>query len=97
VTFSWEGSALQGCGTLTQLSLYNQGGPECLSSPTGFTWLYLGLIHFTDRISDAARVTAVRWAVADFRIASKYGWGGTDRGRVPCLLASHRRAAEVPT
>jgi hypothetical protein len=57
------------------------------------TRLYLGLIHFDDRVGDAERIAAARRIVPDFGIASECGWGRTDPSRVPGLLASHREAA----
>jgi hypothetical protein len=59
------------------------------------TRLYLGLIHFDDRVGDAERIAAARRVVPDFGIASECGWGRTDPSRLPGLLASHRAAAEA--
>jgi hypothetical protein len=56
--------------------------------------LYLGLIHHDDRDGDLARIRAARAFVDAFGVASECGWGRTDPGRVPGLLASHRAAAE---
>jgi hypothetical protein len=57
------------------------------------TRLYLGLIHFDDRIGDAERIVAARRVIPDFGIASECGWGRTDPSRLPALLASHGEAA----
>ena len=55
----------------------------------------LGLIHFDDVKGDTARIAAARGFVPTFGVASECGWGRTDPTRVPSLLESHRRAAEL--
>ena len=55
----------------------------------------LGLIHYNDSDGDAARIEAAREFLPMFGVASECGWGRTDPTRVPGLLESHRRAAEL--
>jgi hypothetical protein len=62
--------------------------------PSG-TKLYLGLLHFDDAAGDKARIAAARRAVADFGFSAECGWGRTQPGRLPGLLAGHRTAAEA--
>jgi len=59
------------------------------------TRLYLGLLHHADEAGDRARIEAARRVVADFGVAGECGWGRTDPGRLPGLLAGHRAAAET--
>ncbi len=59
------------------------------------TTLYLGLIHHGDPAGDLARFRAAQGFVPAFGVASECGWGCTDPQRVPGLLASHRRAADL--
>ncbi|MBI1847622.1 MAG: hypothetical protein HYR86_11710 [Candidatus Rokubacteria bacterium] len=59
------------------------------------TALYLGLIHHADPDGDLARIRAARAFVPAFGVASECGWGRTDPQRVPGLLDSHRRAADL--
>jgi hypothetical protein len=68
---------------------------KALRDLAGFaqTTLYLGLIHPDDHEGDRARITTARaFAPGPFGVASECGWGRKDPGRVPGLLASHRRA-----
>lgn len=62
--------------------------------PSG-TKLYLGLLHFNDAPGDQARIAAARRAVPDFGFSAECGWGRTEPGRLPELLAGHRTAAEA--
>ncbi|HZP99325.1 MAG TPA: hypothetical protein VFB13_07295 [Reyranella sp.] len=59
------------------------------------TKLYLGLLHFDDTVGDRARIAAARRAVPDFGFSAECGWGRTEPGRLPGLLAGHRSAAEA--
>ena len=62
--------------------------------PAG-TKLYLGLLHFNDAAGDRARIAAARRAVPEFGFSAECGWGRTQPGRLPGLLAGHRTAAEA--
>lgn len=62
--------------------------------PAG-TKLYLGLLHFDDAAGDRARIAAARRHVPDFGLSAECGWGRTQPGRLPGLLAGHRTAAEA--
>jgi hypothetical protein len=59
------------------------------------TKLYLGLLHFDDAAGDRDRIAAARCHVADFGFSAECGWGRTQPGRLPGLLAGHRSAAEA--
>ena len=59
------------------------------------TKLYLGLLHFDDAAGDRNRIAAARCHVADFGFSAECGWGRTQPGRLPGLLAGHRSAAEA--
>ena len=59
------------------------------------TKLYLGLLHFDDAAGDRARIAAARRHIADFGFSAECGWGRTQPGRLPGLLAGHRSAAEA--
>ena len=59
------------------------------------TKLYLGLLHFDDAAGDHARIAAARRHIADFGFSAECGWGRTQAGRLPGLLAGHRSAAEA--
>ena len=63
--------------------------------PSSGTKLYLGLLHFDDAAGDRARVAAARRHVTDFGFSAECGWGRTQPGRLPGLLAGHRTAAEA--
>ncbi|MCA8894819.1 MAG: hypothetical protein KDA48_06140 [Amphiplicatus sp.] len=56
------------------------------------TDLYLGLIHFDDRMGDQARIKTASQVVADFGVSTECGWGRTKPERVPDLIAAHREA-----
>jgi len=60
------------------------------------TRLYLGLLQFNDDPGNRARLAAARRVVSDFGIAAECGFGRTDPGRVPAILAGHRMAAQLP-
>jgi hypothetical protein len=57
------------------------------------TKLYLGLLHHDDDAGNERRIAAARRHVADFGVASECGWGRTEPGRLPGLLAAHRQWA----
>jgi hypothetical protein len=57
--------------------------------------LYLGLLHHDDTSGDRARVAAARKYVSNFGLSAECGWGRTEPGRLPGLLAGHRSAAEA--
>jgi hypothetical protein len=59
------------------------------------TRLYLGLLQFNDDPGNRARIAAARRVVSDFGIAAECGFGRTDPGRVPAILAGHRMAAQL--
>jgi hypothetical protein len=59
------------------------------------TRLYLGLLHFDDSAGDRARTTMARRFQRDFGFSAECGWGRTQPGRLPGLLAGHRSAAEA--
>lgn len=59
------------------------------------TKLYLGLLHFDDAAGDRARIAAARRHITDFGFSAECGWGRTQPGRLPGLLAGHRTAAEA--
>jgi hypothetical protein len=59
------------------------------------TKLYLGLLHHDDEAGDRQRVAAARRYVKDFGLSAECGWGRTEPGRLPGLLAGHRIAAEA--
>ncbi len=59
------------------------------------TKLYLGLLHFGDAAGDKARIAMARRYVPDFGFSAECGWGRTQPGRLPGLLAGHRSAAEA--
>ena len=61
----------------------------------GDTKLYFGLIHHDDEEGDLQRMKVAKNFISNFGIGTECGWGRTDPKRVPGLLASHRRAAEV--
>ena len=62
--------------------------------PAG-TSLYLGLLHHEDTAGDKARIDMARRHLADFGYSAECGWGRTEPGRLPGLLAGHRHAAEA--
>ena len=62
--------------------------------PAG-TKLYLGLLHFDDAAGDKARIAKARRYIPDFGFSAECGWGRTQPGRLPGLLAGHRSAAEA--
>jgi hypothetical protein len=62
--------------------------------PAG-TRLYLGLLHYDDSAGDRARIAMARRHVPDFGFSAECGWGRTEPGRLPGLLAGHRNAAEA--
>ena len=62
--------------------------------PAG-TKLYLGLLHHDDEAGDRARVAMARKHAKDFGLSAECGWGRTEPGRLPGLLAGHRSAAEA--
>jgi hypothetical protein len=59
------------------------------------TKLYLGLLHHEDSAGDKARIAAARRYMKDFGFSAECGWGRTEPGRLPGLLAGHRTAAEA--
>jgi hypothetical protein len=65
------------------------------SDQRGGTRLYLGLLHFDDAAGDKARIAMARRHVPDFGFSAECGWGRTQPGRLPGLLAGHRTAAEA--
>jgi hypothetical protein len=62
--------------------------------PAG-TRLYLGLLQFNDPEGDRRRIALAREVLTEFGVAAECGFGRTDPARLPVLLASHRRAAEM--
>ncbi len=62
--------------------------------PVG-TILYLGLLHYDDAAGDKARIHMARRHATDFGFSAECGWGRTEPGRLPGLLAGHRNAAEA--
>ena len=67
---------------------------EKLKLPAG-TDLYLGLIHHNDAEGDNKRLAAARRHVRVDGIATECGMARGDPARLPALLASHVRAAEL--
>ena len=59
------------------------------------TNLYLGLLHHDDAAGDRARIDEARRHIPDFGFSAECGWGRTQPGRLPGLLAGHRSAAEA--
>jgi hypothetical protein len=59
------------------------------------TNLYLGLLHHDDAAGDRARIAEARRHIPDFGFSAECGWGRTQPGRLPGLLAGHRSAAEA--
>lgn len=59
------------------------------------TELYLGLIHFDDADGDKARMAAACTIVKTFGVSTECGWGRTNPGRVPGLIAAHRAIMEA--
>lgn len=59
------------------------------------TQVYLGLIHYADHAGDMARIASARRHLPHFGIATECGWGRTEPGRVPGLIAAHRQAIEA--
>jgi hypothetical protein len=59
------------------------------------TRLYLGLLQFNDDPGNRERIVAARRTVSDFGIAAECGFGRTDPGRVPEILAGHCTAAQL--
>ena len=59
------------------------------------TRLFLGLLHHDDAGGDRTRIAAARRHVKDFGLSAECGWGRTEPGRLPGLLAGHRTAAEA--
>ncbi len=57
--------------------------------------LYLGLLHYDDAAGDKARIAMARRHATDFGFSAECGWGRTEPGRLPGLLAGHRTAAEA--
>ena len=57
--------------------------------------LYLGLIHQDDEAGDAARIATARKYLDEFGISTECGWGRKDPDRVPGLLESHRKQAQL--
>ena len=53
------------------------------------------LIDFDDAAGDRARIAAARRHIVDFGFSAECGWGRTQPGRLPGLLAGHRSAAEA--
>ena len=62
--------------------------------PAG-TKLYLGLLHHDDAAGDEARIAEAKRHIPDFGFSAECGWGRTQPGRLPGLLAGHRSAAEA--
>jgi hypothetical protein len=60
------------------------------------TELYLGLVHHNDASGDAARLAAARRYARVDGIGTECGMARGDPARLPALLASHARAAELP-
>jgi len=63
--------------------------------PPSGTQLYLGLLQHDDAAGDRRRIAAARRVVSNFGVAAECGFGRTDPGRVPRLLAGHRAAAQL--
>ena len=61
----------------------------------GDTKLYFGLIHHDDEEGDLQRMEVAKNFTTNFGVGTECGWGRTDPKRVPGLLSSHRKAAEV--
>ena len=59
------------------------------------TELYLGLIHHDDAAGDAARLAAARRHVHVDGVGTECGMARGDPARLPALLASHARLAEL--
>lgn len=59
------------------------------------TKLYLGLVHYGDEDGDRERIATARKFVKQFGIATECGWGRSDPKKIPGLLSSHQRAAEL--
>ena len=59
------------------------------------TRLYLGLLHHDDEKGDRARIAMAGRHARDFGLSAECGWGRTEPGRLPGLLAGHRTAAEA--
>jgi hypothetical protein len=59
------------------------------------TELYLGLVHYDDAQGDAARLLAARRHARVDGVATECGMARGDPARLPALLASHVRAAEI--
>jgi hypothetical protein len=59
------------------------------------TELYLGLVHHNDAQGDAARLAAARRYARVDGVATECGMARGDPARLPALLASHARAAEL--
>jgi len=59
------------------------------------THLYLGLLQHDDEKGDQDRIAAARRVVKNFGVAAECGFGRTDPARVPTILASHHRGAEM--
>jgi hypothetical protein len=59
------------------------------------TRLYLGLLHHDDATGDRVRIEMARRHIEDFGYSAECGWGRTEPGRLPGLLAGHRSAAEA--
>jgi len=62
--------------------------------PTGSA-LYLGLLHHDDAAGDRVRIAEALHHISDFGLSAECGWGRTQPGRLPGLLAGHRSAAEA--
>ena len=60
------------------------------------TALYLGLIHHADAAGDAARLAAARRHAKVDGIGTECGMARGDPARLPELLKSHAKAAELP-
>jgi hypothetical protein len=58
------------------------------------TRLYFGLLQFDDDSGNRAGIDVARRAVQGFGVGAECGFGRTDPGRVPTILAGHRAAAE---
>ncbi len=59
------------------------------------TILYLGLLHYNDATGDRTRIVTARRHIPEFGYSAECGWGRTEPGRLPGLLAGHRSAAEA--
>jgi hypothetical protein len=59
------------------------------------TELYLGLIHHNDETGDAKRLATARRYVRVDGIGTECGMARGDPARLPALLASHARAAQI--